>query len=261
MKLIFGSDLNSDYINIIFRCLFRPIPPSQAVMAVSNTYGRVRKPVDFHLIGSFQNIQGGGNDGHSVGASDCSLWMPVAPPGYTSLGCVAHVGNQPPPNHVVYCLRSDLVTSAKYSDCIFNISSNDQFTSGFSVWRLDNAIGSFFAYSSTGFPRKDRFYDLNHLLIWNSNRAPLMGLVSDFNSDQENNNQQTAKSTNTSGWDILKSITKATNCYMSTPNFERIWWDKGSDLRRPVSIWRPTAHRGYAVLGDCITEGLDLVIF
>ncbi|KEH32375.1 calcium-dependent lipid-binding-like protein [Medicago truncatula] len=235
----------------------RPIPPSQAVMAVSNTYGRVRKPVDFHLIGSFQNIRGGGNNGHSVGASDCSLWMPVAPPGYTTLGCVAHVGNQPPPNHVVYCLRSDLLTSAKYSDCIFNISSNDQFTSGFSVWRLDNAIGSFFAYSSSGFPLKDRLYDLNHLLVWNSNRAPLMGLVSDFNSDQENNNQQTTKSTTTSGWDILKSITKATNCYMSTPNFERIWWDKGSDLRRPVSIWRPTAHRGYAVLGDCITEGLE----
>ncbi|TKY54291.1 Vacuolar protein sorting-associated protein 13C [Spatholobus suberectus] len=44
---------------------------------------------------------------------------------------------------------------------------------------------------------------------------------------------------------------------MSTPNFERIWWDKGSDLRRPVSIWRPITRHGYSVLGDCITEGLE----
>ncbi|KAH1088253.1 hypothetical protein AAZX31_07G215500 [Glycine max] len=236
----------------------RPIPPSQAVMAVSNTYGRVRKPVDFHLIGSFLNIQGhSGSEDHSIDGNDCSLWMPIAPPGYTALGCVAHVGNQPPPNHVVHCLRSDLVTSAKYTDCLFNIPLNNHFTSGFSIWRLDNAIGSFFAHSSTGCPLKERCYDLNHLLVWNSNRAPLLGPVSDYPSDHDNNNQQTSKSVNTSGWDILKSISKATNCYMSTPNFERIWWDKGSDLRRPVSIWRPIARHGYAVLGDCITEGLE----
>ncbi|KAK7363427.1 hypothetical protein VNO77_05570 [Canavalia gladiata] len=236
----------------------RPIPPSQAVMAVSNTYGRVRKPVDFHLIGSFLNVQGHGVSGdHSVAGNDCSIWMPIAPPGYTALGCVAHVGNQPPPNHVVHCLRSDLVTSAKYTDCLFNIPSNDQFSSGFSIWRLDNAIGSFFAHSSTGCPLKDTCYDLNHLLVWNPNRAPLLGSVSEYNTDHENNNQQTTKSVSTSGWDIIKSISKATNCYMSTPNFERIWWDKGSDLRRPVSIWRPIARRGYAVLGDCITEGLE----
>lgn len=236
----------------------RPIPPSQAVMAVSNTYGRVRKPIDFHLIGSFQKIQEhDGSEDHSIANNDCSLWMPIAPPGYTALGCVAHPGNQPPPNHVIHCLRSDLVTSAKYTDCIFNIPSNNQFTSGFSIWRLDNAIGSFFAHSSSGCPLNGRFYDLNHLLVWNSNRAPPIDLVSDFNSDHENKKQQTTKSMNTSGWDILKSISKATNCYMSTPNFERIWWDKGSDLRRPVSIWRPIARHGYAVLGDCITEGLE----
>ncbi|KAK7348007.1 hypothetical protein VNO80_22555 [Phaseolus coccineus] len=236
----------------------RPIPPSQAVMAVSNTYGRVRKPVDFHLIGSFLNIQGcSGSEDHSIDGNDCSLWMPIAPSGYTALGCVVHVGNEPPPNHIVHCLRSDLVTSAKYTDCILNIPLNSHFTSGFSIWRFDNVIGSFFAHSSTGCPPKDRCYDLNHLLVWNSNRAPLISPVPDYPSDHENKNAQTSKSVNTSGWDILKSISKATNCYMSTPNFERIWWDKGSDLRRPVSIWRPIARHGYAVLGDCITEGLE----
>ncbi|KAL1372338.1 hypothetical protein AAHE18_01G196400 [Arachis hypogaea] len=235
----------------------RPIPPSQAVMAVSNTYGRVRKPVDFYLIGSLLKILGhDGPDGHSISGSDCSLWMPIPPPGYVALGCVAHTGNQPPPKHVVHCLRSDLVTSAEYSDCLHNIPSNEQFTSVFSIWRLDNAVGSFFAHFSTGCPLKDSCYDLNHLLLWNSNRAPLMDPFSSFNSDNEDI-EDTRKSVTTSGWDIVKSISKAANSYISTPNFERIWWDKGGDLRHPVSIWRPIARHGYAVVGDCITEGLE----
>lgn len=235
-------------------------------MAVSNTYGRVRKPVGFHLIGSFMRIQGLQDDVvHSVAGSDCSLWMPIAPTGYIALGCVAHVGNQLPPLHVVHCLRSDLVTSTLFSDCIFNTPPNTHFTSGFSIWRLDNVIGSFFAHSSLECPHDDRCYNLNHLLLWNSNRVQFSPVdpVENFNSDHDNEHQQTDQCVNksTSGWDILRSISKGTNCYISTPNFERIWWDKGTDLRRSVSIWRPIARLGYAVLGDCITEGLDLVNF
>ncbi|KAK4265962.1 hypothetical protein QN277_026944 [Acacia crassicarpa] len=234
----------------------RPVPPSQAVMAVSNTYGRVRKPVRFLLIGSFMSNQDlGGDEGYTDASSDCSLWLPVAPPGYTALGCVAHFGNQPPPNHVVHCLRSDLVTSTSYSDCLF--ISPAHVASCFSIWRLDNVIGSFFAHSSAKCPPKDRCYDLSRLLLWNSNLAQPSPLdpVSDFSSG-DIENQQAFQSANASGWDILRSIPKATN-YMSSPNFERIWWDKGGDLRRPVSIWRPVARLGYTVLGDCITEGLE----
>lgn len=230
-------------------------------MAVSNTYGRVKKPVGFLLMGSFTSNQGlGGGEGHTVAGSDCSLWMPIAPPGYTALGCVAHVGNQPPPSHVVHCLRSDLVTSTTYSDCLISCPSHIHLASGFSIWRLDNVIGSFIAHSSTECPPKDRCYDLNHLLLWNSNRAQPYPIdsVSYFNSDNDKENQHASHSANTSGWDILRSISKATN-YMSSPDFERIWWDKGSD-RHAVSIWRPITRPGYAVLGDCIIEGLDLVI-
>ena len=76
-------------INLVCHNMFRPIPPSQAVMAVSNTYGRVRKPIGFNLIGLLSGIQGfDRGKGHSDLDSDCSLWMPVAPPGYTALGCV-----------------------------------------------------------------------------------------------------------------------------------------------------------------------------
>jgi vacuolar protein sorting-associated protein 13A/C len=85
------------------------VPPTQVVVAVSNTYGRVRKATGFTLICT---LPGSGSQ------DDCSIWTPIPPPGYSAIGCVAHVGRLPPPNHFVYCLRSDLVTLTKFSDCI-----------------------------------------------------------------------------------------------------------------------------------------------
>ncbi|XP_050117405.1 uncharacterized protein LOC126595103 isoform X2 [Malus sylvestris] len=237
----------------------RPVPPSQAVMAVSNAYGRVRQPIGFNLIGLFSTIQGFGGGDSDVG-SDCSLWMPVAPPGYIALGCLANIGKEQPPNHIVYCLRSDLVTSTTYSECLFSSPSNPHFASGFSIWRVENVLGSFHAHSSTECPSEDNCCNLNHLLLWNWNRQQSGPTESASNLAVDNKyaSHQTRNQTgNSSRWDIVRSISKANNCFMSTPNFERIWWDKGSDLRQPVSIWRPIARCGYAILGDCITEGLE----
>ncbi|XP_051130647.1 uncharacterized protein LOC127251100 isoform X2 [Andrographis paniculata] len=237
----------------------RPSPPSQSVLAVSNTYGRVRKPLGFKLIGLFSSIQGQQTEEKSLNdESDCSLWLPVAPPGYLALGCVAHVGSRPPPNHIVHCIRSDLVTSTTYSECVLNNSGNNLFEYGFSIWRLDNCLWSFFAHPSAGYPSKDCCFDLNHLLLWNSNQhhSSLESVV-DFDSQQKNSSSSTINKGGTSGWDVLRSISKGIPFYLSTPNFERIWWDKGGDLRRPFSIWRPVPRLGYAILGDCITDGLE----
>ncbi|KAK9053434.1 hypothetical protein SSX86_030068 [Deinandra increscens subsp. villosa] len=236
----------------------RPIPPSQAVMAVSNTYGRVRKPLGFKLIGLLSDIQETEVDDID---SDCSLWTPIPPPGYLALGCVAHIGNQPPPNHVVYCIRADLATSTTYSACMFNASSNKKYPLGFSIWRFDNLLGSFHANPSVSCPPQDICYDLNYLLLLNSNWHHLSTRESrcDVNVDHESTHQQEGNqgiTSSSSGWDALRSVSKA-SCYMSTPSFERIWWDKGGDNRRPVSVWRPIPRPGFKVLGDCITEGLE----
>ncbi|XP_057475541.1 uncharacterized protein LOC130763619 isoform X1 [Actinidia eriantha] len=239
----------------------RPIPPSQAVMAVCNTYGRVRKPIGFKLIGSFSSIQGPkGDESQSDFDGDCSLWIPLAPPGYLALGCVAHKGSQQPPNHIVHCIRSDLVTSTSYSECTFCISPKPCFTYGFSIWRLDNVLGSFYAHPTAECPSKDSCYDLNHLLLWNSSwhYSSSKEPTSNGTAQHEHVSRQSSiKSASSSGWDVLRSISKETNFYVSIPNFERIWWDKGSDIRQPVSIWRPIPRPGYGILGDCITEGLE----
>ncbi|KAL6576075.1 hypothetical protein OROHE_000546 [Orobanche hederae] len=239
----------------------RPDPPSQSVLAVSNTYGRVRKPLGFKLIGSFSSIQGQQtNEGLSNIDGDCSLWLPVAPAGYLALGCVAHVGSQPPPNHTVHCIRSDLVTSTTYFECLVNSSANLLFESGFSIWRLDNCLGSFYAHPSADCPSKDCCFDLNHLLLLNYSQRSSSSNESllDFNSQHENASLQTStQGATSSGWDVLRPISKASSYYTSTPNFERVWWDRGGDLRRSFSIWRPIHRLGYSILGDCITEGLE----
>lgn len=229
-------------------------------MAVSNTYGRVRKPTDFHKIGVFSRIQGFEFDEKSD--TDCSIWMPVPPLGYTAVGCVVHVGNQPPPTYVVYCIRSDLVSSTTYSECILNSPSNSWYGTGYSIWRMDNVIGSFIGHASTDCPEKDHACDLNHLLKWNSNPDYTASKEPSSNtaSDHDTVSHSISQGATSSRWDILRSISKETNFYLSTPNFERIWWDKGSEVRCPISIWRPLARRGYAILGDSITEGLELFI-
>lgn len=228
---------------------------------MSNTYGRVRKPLGFKLIGFFSCIEGRENKGVcSNNDSDCSLWLPIAPPGYSALGCVAHIGSQPPPNHIVHCLRSDLVTSATYLECILNTSGNVSFEYGFSIWRLDNCIGSFYAQPSVDNPSKECCFDLNHILIWNSSQRQSSSSQSvlDMSTELKNECPQTGnEGAKSSVWDVLRSISKATSCCMSIPSFERIWWDRGGDLRRPFSIWRPIPRPGYAVLGDCITDGLE----
>lgn len=230
-------------------------------MAVSNTYGRVRKPIGFNFIGLLSGVLG--IKGHFDVTCDCSLWLPVAPSGYTAMGCVANIGDQPPLNHIVYCLRSDLITSTVFSECIYSTPSNPRFTYGFSLWRIDNVLGSFYAHSSTECPSKGNCCDLNHLLLWNSIHSPLPteASASSLTDDHECGHQQTiTDAANSSGWDVIRSISKATS-YMSTPHFERLWWDKGSEIRRPVSIWRPITRTGCAILGDCITEGSDLLSY
>ncbi|CAN1281796.1 Intermembrane lipid transfer protein vps13A [Linum perenne] len=238
----------------------RPIPPSVAVMAVNNTYGRVRKPIGFNLIALLSEIQGFGCEGNSDADSDCSIWMPVAPPGYTALGCVAHVGRQPPANHIVYCLRSDLVASTTYQECLLCAPQQLSSATGFSIWRMDNVIASFYAHSSSEYPPKDSSCDLSHLLLWNyaNHPSPKETILDSTGDDGSKESKKPGNDgENSSGWDVIRSVSKATNCYISTPNFERIWWDRGSDVRRAISIWRPIARPGYAVLGDCIAEGLE----
>lgn len=235
----------------------RSVPPSQVVVALSNTYGRVRKPLGFRLVRILPGSLDLMDSSQSNEENECSIWTPVPPPGYLALGCVVNIGRQPPSNHVVYCLRSDLVTSAAFSDCIHTLSSAPGMLSGFSIWRVDNVIASFHAHNSVEQPTRMEAIDLHHVLLRNPNCYIVKDLNADSTVQGDQPTDQLSHRKSTSEWDVLRSFSRPSSYCMSTPHFERIWWDKGGDTRRPFSIWRPLPRFGFASVGDCITEGFE----
>lgn len=132
--------------------------------------------------------------------------------------------------------------------------------SGFSIWRIDNAAGSFYAHDSLNRPSEINSLDLHHIILgvhsadhsWSNTSTP--NAVTEYCPSRKEENEN---STNSSGWDVLRSYSKPYGCYMSTPHFERIWSDRGTDHNKPLSIWRPLTRPGFSVLGDCIVEGLE----
>uniref|UniRef100_A0A0D9VFX1 C2 domain-containing protein n=1 Tax=Leersia perrieri TaxID=77586 RepID=A0A0D9VFX1_9ORYZ len=235
----------------------RCVPPSQVVVAVSNTYGRVRRPLGFRLVhvlpGSIEQM----NSSQLAKENECSIWIPVPPPGYLALGCVANIGRQPPSNHTVYCLRSDLVTSTAFSDCIHTLSSTPGTISGFSIWRVDNVIASFHAHNSIEEPTRADALDLHHVLLRNPNCYIVKDLNADSSVPSNRPADQLTHRKSTSGWDAVRNFSRPSSYCMSTPHFERIWWDKGGDTKKTYSIWRPLPRFGFSSVGDCITEGFE----
>jgi vacuolar protein sorting-associated protein 13A/C len=98
-------------------------------MAISSTSKFSQKPIGFDLLWSTRgDIEPGvraDTDRDDVDPEHCCVWMPVAPPGYISLGCVAERGLSPPSLSSVRCIRSDMVTSGSLSDCIYYFPPDD----------------------------------------------------------------------------------------------------------------------------------------
>lgn len=89
-----------------------------------------------------------------------TFWLPQAPPGYVSLGCVACKG-KPKQNefHKLRCLRSDLVTGDQFlEESVWDASEAKHTTEPFSIWAVGNELGTFMVRS--GFKRPPRRFAL-----------------------------------------------------------------------------------------------------
>ena len=127
--------------------------------------------------------------------------------------------------------------------------------SEFSIWRVDNVIASFCAHSSVEQPTRTEALDLHHVLLRNPNCYIVKDLNADSSIQNDQSSDQLTHHKSMSGWDVLRTMSRPSNYCMSTPHFERIWWDKGNDTKKPFSIWRPLPLFGFASVGDCISEG------
>ncbi|MDQ0651232.1 Vps62-related protein [Pseudomonas cedrina] len=94
---------------------YRNINQSRIVAVVSDANKvdgtALRPPVDYHLVWHDE-----GTGAHA----NFSIWRPLAPQGYVTMGLVCGVGYDKPSRHAVRCVREDLVVTAQVGELIWN---------------------------------------------------------------------------------------------------------------------------------------------
>lgn len=139
-------------INYGLLCGFRYEPPNNCiVLHDSGDEELFKAPLSFQLVGQIKKQRGMDN---------ISFWLPQPPPGYVSLGCIA---SKSPPKQNEFstfrCMRSDMVTGDQFLEESIWDTSDAKFTSEpFSIWVVDNELGTFIVRS--GFKRPPKRFAL-----------------------------------------------------------------------------------------------------
>lgn len=125
---------------------------------------------------------------------------------------------------------------------------------------MENAAGSFYAHFLTTPPSGRLICELSQTLlrtvshiVMDADRPVMSVEGSDLASNQSMLRRLPSANPRI---DSMASGRHTTGRYLiTTPQFERLWWDKGSEFRPPASIWRPIVPSGYAIVGDCLVRG------
>ncbi|KAL2636221.1 hypothetical protein R1flu_007700 [Riccia fluitans] len=230
--------------------------PSKGVIAVNMSLARVKKPVDFLLVwSSYDNVRNrlGSDDDDPL--AHCSVWLPVAPKGYVSLGCVASPGRDPPAQNVCFCVLAALVTPCQMRDCIIITRDNSGETPDgekLSFWRVDNSSGTFFTAGRSESPVSFKPFEIRQV-ISSYDSFPVQE-TKPSSAVESSSNQQTPLNVSSTRQSLGPSLSSG-RMYESTARFELIWWNKGSGARKGISIWRPVVPAGCVFLGDIAVEG------
>ncbi|XP_075505709.1 uncharacterized protein LOC142542773 isoform X1 [Primulina tabacum] len=123
-------------------------PPNTCVVLQDlEDYDVYKAPLDFQLV---QHIKR-----HSR-MDSISFWMPQAPPGYVSLGCIACKGIPKLSDFSsLRCIRSDMVSADQFLEESTWDTSDFKFTKEhFSIWTVGNELGTFIARNGLKKPPK-----------------------------------------------------------------------------------------------------------
>ncbi|ESW28603.1 hypothetical protein PHAVU_002G003000 [Phaseolus vulgaris] len=127
-------------------------PPNACIVVHDSRDENVFKtPLDFQLVGQIKKQRG---------MESMSFWLPQAPPGFVSLGCVACKG-KPKQNDFssLRCMRSDLVAGDKFlEESVWDTSDAKHVPEPFSIWAVGNELGTFIVRG--GFKRPPRRFAL-----------------------------------------------------------------------------------------------------
>ncbi|EEF45057.1 vacuolar protein sorting-associated protein, putative [Ricinus communis] len=111
-----------------------------------------KAPLDYQLVGQIKKQRG---------MDSISFWMPQAPPGFVSLGCVACKGSPKLYDFSkLRCMRSDMVAGDQFlEESVWDTSEAKSTREQFSIWTAGNELGTFIVRS--GFKRPPRRFALN----------------------------------------------------------------------------------------------------
>lgn len=121
--------------------VWRPQPPPGYVIlgdvAVPGVAAQPSAPVAVLAINSGLVAWPSGFECVWAAAEGVALWMPVAPEGYVSMGCVATPSREePPPPKAVACVAAHAVVAARPGACLM-------LCAGGNLWAVSNAAGTF----------------------------------------------------------------------------------------------------------------------
>lgn len=109
---------------------YRNINHSKVVAVVSDankTDGTaLRPPVDYQLVW---------HDEGTGARTNFSIWRPLAPAGYVTMGLVCGVGYDKPSRHAVRCVREDLVVTSHVGELIWNDKGSGS-ANDLSIWSV-----------------------------------------------------------------------------------------------------------------------------
>ncbi|XP_023553987.1 uncharacterized protein LOC111811402 [Cucurbita pepo subsp. pepo] len=236
-------------------------PPTKGVLAVNTSFARVKRPISFRLIWPpvasqdsynyhMNNYDSSPGD-DILGQEDCfySIWFPEAPKGYVALGCVVSKGIMKPPLSAVFCIATSLVSGCSLRDCIsISTSVPCRCRSNIALWRVDNAAGSFLPADPTTFSVRGTAYELRRTIFG----FPEVYLQMSKSSDSHASPSQTE----TSLPEKSRIVTSGQH-FEAVADFQLIWWNRGSNSKKKLSIWRPVVPQGKIYFGDVVMKGFE----
>ncbi|GFP96481.1 vacuolar protein sorting-associated protein 13c [Phtheirospermum japonicum] len=123
-------------------------PPNTCVVfQESEDYDLYKAPSDFQLVGHIKKQRK---------TDSMSFWMPQAPPGFVTLGCIACKGTPKQSDFLsLRCIRTDMVSADQFSDSSVWDTSDFKFTrESFSIWTIGNELGTFIVWNGLKKPPK-----------------------------------------------------------------------------------------------------------
>ncbi|KAL6543919.1 hypothetical protein OROGR_010416 [Orobanche gracilis] len=123
-------------------------PPNTCVVFQElEDYDQYKVPSDFQLVGHIKRQRK---------MDSMSFWMPQAPPGFVTLGCIACKGTPKQSEFTsLRCIRTDMVSTGQFMDeSVWDTSDSKFIREPFSIWTVGNELRTFIVWNGLRKPPK-----------------------------------------------------------------------------------------------------------